>query len=117
MPKWLKYSLWTIAGLVVLSVLLVIGTLVYITYNKDKVLKMVSSELNEKLDGKIIIGDMRPQFFKRFPNVSLELNNVKILNHQFDRRRRTLRGAGGGGGARGAGAGGAGGAGGRRSDV
>src|SRR3569833_886501 len=90
MPKWLKYSLWTIAGLVVLSVLLVIGTLVYITYNKDKVLKMVSSELNEKLDGKIIIGDMRPQFFKRFPNVSLELNNVKILDRQFDRHHHTL---------------------------
>jgi len=90
MPKWLKYSLWTITGLVVLVVLLVVGTLLYVTYNKDKVLKMVSSELNEKLDGKIIIGDMRPQFFKRFPNVSLELKNVKILDKQFDKHHHTL---------------------------
>ncbi|MBS1528590.1 MAG: AsmA family protein, partial [Bacteroidetes bacterium] len=90
MPKWLKYSLNTIAALLALGVLLVTGTLIYITYNKDKVLKLVSAELNEKIDGKIIIGDMRPQFFKRFPNVSLELKDVKILDHKFAEHHHIL---------------------------
>ncbi|MBS1501096.1 MAG: AsmA family protein [Bacteroidetes bacterium] len=90
MPKWLKYSLKAIAALLVLGVLLVIGTLLYVTYNKDKILKLVSAELNQKLDGRIIIGDMRPQFFKRFPNVSLELRNVKILDRKFTEHHHIL---------------------------
>lgn len=90
MPKWLKISLKVLAGLILLVVILVVGTMLYVTYNKDKVLKMVSSELNQSLDGQVTIGDLRPQFFKRFPQFSLELKNVTIRDRKFAEHHHTL---------------------------
>lgn len=90
MPKWLKISLKIIAGTILLVILLVVASLLYVTYNKSRVLKMVSNELNQKLDGQITIGDMKPQFFKNFPEVSLELKNVTIRDRRFDEHKHTL---------------------------
>ena len=78
------------AGLVLLVILFVIGAMLYITYNKGRVLKMVSTELNQRLDGTIIIGDMKPQLFKRFPNISLELKNVTIRDKRFAEHKHIL---------------------------
>lgn len=78
------------AGLVLLAILFVIGGMLYVTYNKGRVLKMVSTELNEKLDGQISIGDIRPQLFKHFPNISLELRNVTIRDKRFTQHKHIL---------------------------
>jgi len=90
MPKWLKIILKVVAGIIILVILLVVGMVLYVTYNKDKVLKMVSSELNQNLDGQVTIGDIRPQFFKSFPQFSLELKNVVIRDRRFAEHHHTL---------------------------
>jgi len=90
MPKWLKISLKIFAGLIILIVLLVLGAMLYVTYNKDRVLKVVSAELNQKMDGQITIGDLKPQFFKHFPQFSLELKNVQIRDRRFAEHHHTL---------------------------
>lgn len=90
MPKWLKTCLKILFGLIALFVFAFIGLLVYVALNKDRVLKVVSSELNQNLDGTITIGDLHQQFFKRFPQVSLELKNVQIRDKQFARHHHTL---------------------------
>ncbi|HTK18039.1 MAG TPA: AsmA family protein [Mucilaginibacter sp.] len=90
MSRWLKNGLKILAGLILLAILFVIGVMLYVTYNKDRVLNMVSSELNQKLDGQVTIGDMKPQLFKRFPNISLELKNVTIRDKRFAEHKHTL---------------------------
>jgi len=90
MPKWLKISLKVFAGLILLVFILIVGVMLYVTYNKDKVLKMVSAELNQNLDGQVTIGDLRPQFFKGFPQFSLELKNVIIRDRKFAEHHHTL---------------------------
>lgn len=90
MPKWLKNSVKIFFGIIALVLLLFIGMLVYVTLNKDRVLKIVSSELNQNLDGKITIGDLHQQLFKRFPQISLELRNVQIRDKQFAQHHHTL---------------------------
>lgn len=90
MAKWLKISLKIVAGTILLVILMVVGSLLYVTYNKSRVLKMVSNELNQRLDGQIIIGEMKPQFFKNFPSVSLELRNVTIRDHHYAEHKHTL---------------------------
>jgi len=79
-----------LAGIILLAILFVVGAMLYVTYNKDRVLKMISTELNQKLDGQITIGDMKPQLFKRFPNISLELKNVTIRDKRFTEHKHTL---------------------------
>jgi len=88
--RWLKIGLKIFAGLVLLVILFVIGAMLYVTYNKGRVLKMVSSELNQNLNGQITIGDMKPQLFKHFPNISLELKNVTIRDNRFPEHKHTL---------------------------
>ena len=83
MPTWVKTSLKIIAAPLLLLVLLVVGATLYITYRKDKFLKMVNTELNKSIDGTIIIGDLHPQFFKRFPNISLGLEKCIVKGQAF----------------------------------
>lgn len=90
MSRWLKIGIKIIAGLILFIILFAVSAVLYVTYNKGKVLKMVSTELNEKLDGQISIGDIRPQLFEHFPNISLELKNVTIRDKRFAEHKHTL---------------------------
>ena len=90
MPRWLKIILKSIAGIILFMVLLIFGLMLYITYNKAKVLGMVNSELNTNMNGKVTIGDMRPRFFKGFPNISLALKNVVVRDNRFNEHHHTL---------------------------
>ncbi|GGH14482.1 AsmA family protein [Mucilaginibacter phyllosphaerae] len=90
MPKWLKISLKIFAGLVLLIVLILVGATLYITFNKAKVLKMVNEQLDKSVDGTLVIGDMKPNFFRGFPDVSLTLQDVIVRDKQYSRHQHTL---------------------------
>jgi hypothetical protein len=90
MPNWLKLTLKIIAGFVVLILLIVVGASLYITFNKAKVLKLVNEQLDKSVDGTLTIGDMKPNFFKGFPDVSLSLKNVLVRDKKFAEHKHTL---------------------------
>ncbi|RFZ95425.1 AsmA family protein [Mucilaginibacter conchicola] len=90
MPKWLKISLKVVGVVILLFVLLIVGATMYISFNKAKVLKMVNEQLDKSVDGTLVIGDMKPNFFKGLPHVSLTLQNVLVRDKQFERHKHTL---------------------------
>ncbi|TWR28055.1 AsmA family protein [Mucilaginibacter achroorhodeus] len=90
MPKWLKISLKIVGGVVLLFVLIIVGATVYISFNKAKVLKMVNEQLSKSVDGTLVIGDMKPNFFRGLPNVSITLQNVLVRDKQFEKHKHTL---------------------------
>lgn len=90
MPKWFNTALKIIAGAIAVIILLLVVATLYITLNKNKVLNLVNTELNKSVDGTITIGDMRPQFFKGFPNISLALKNVLVRDKRFAQHHHTL---------------------------
>ncbi|HTD98434.1 MAG TPA: AsmA-like C-terminal region-containing protein [Mucilaginibacter sp.] len=90
MPRTLKIILKLIAGIAIIVVLVFFGLLWYVNSHKESVLKMVNTELNNKLDGTIVIGDMKPNFFKRLPDISLGLSNVLVRDKRFTQHHRTL---------------------------
>ena len=90
MQRTLKIILKVIAGIALTVVLLFFGALWYVNSNKNAVLKLVNIELNAKLDGTVAIGDMKPNFFQRFPNISLALSNVLIRDKQYASHHHTL---------------------------
>jgi len=57
MPRTLKIILKLIAGIALIVILVFFGLLWYVNSHKEKVLKLVNTELNNKLDGTIVIGD------------------------------------------------------------
>jgi hypothetical protein len=87
---WLKNGLRILAGLILLVILFIISAMLYVTYNRGRVLKIISTELNQRLDGRIAIGDMKPQLFNRFPNISVELKDVTIRDKRFAEHKHTL---------------------------
>jgi hypothetical protein len=90
MPNWLKTVLKIFTSLVVLLLILLIGVLVYINSNKTKVLKLVTQQLNQNLDGTLTIGNMEPTFFKGFPGISLSLHNVLLRDKRWAEHHHTL---------------------------
>jgi hypothetical protein len=90
MPKWFKITLKIIGALTALLLLLLLSITLYITFNKAKVIQLVNTELNKNLDGTVTIGDMHPQFFKGFPNVSLGLKNVLVRDRHYTQHHHTL---------------------------
>jgi hypothetical protein len=90
MPKWFKTSLKILAGFVLLILLIIVGATLYITFNKAKVLKMVNEQLDKSVDGTLVIGDMKPNFFRGFPDISLGLKNVLIRDKNFAQHKHTL---------------------------
>jgi len=90
MSRPIKIAFRIIAATAAFILLLVLGTMLYITFNKTKVLKLVNTQLNKDLDGTVTIGNMRPQFFKGFPDISLALEDVQIRDRRFTQHRHTL---------------------------
>lgn len=90
MPRWLKAVFKILAVLIGIVILIVLSLSLYITFNKKKVLTLVTQELNKNLNGTIIIGDMQPSFFQGFPNVSLTLKNVLVRDKRWNEHHHTL---------------------------
>lgn len=90
MPKWLKIALKIFGGMAALILLVLLGLMLYVNFNKAKVLKLVTTELNNNIDGLITIGDMEPRFFKGFPYVSLALKNVLLRDKHFGEHHHSL---------------------------
>src|SRR3954463_1592261 len=90
MPKWIKIALKVLGSLVGVIIIAFVGISIYIIVNKDKVLKMITAELNKNLNGTLTIGKLDPTFFSGFPGVSVSLKDVVIKDKQWPVHRHTL---------------------------
>lgn len=81
-----KYVKYTLKGLVILLsvfVILYAFVFVYVSANKQKIIKQVTQEIGKKLSGNVTIGDVELSFFSHFPTVSVALHNVLITDTLF----------------------------------
>ena len=78
--KYLKYALKGVV--ILLSVLVILYTFVfiYVSANKQKIIKQVTGEIGKKLSGDVTIGDVDLNFFSHFPTISVALHNVLITD-------------------------------------
>ncbi|MFC0515602.1 AsmA-like C-terminal region-containing protein [Mucilaginibacter angelicae] len=90
MPRWLKITLKIAAALVGLIIILFIALTVYVNNNKQKVLAMITTELNKNLNGTLTIGTIDPTLFKGFPGVSVELKDVVLKDDRWAQHHHTL---------------------------
>jgi len=94
MPRWSKFTLKILAGLVVLMLVIYVAIAVYVNANKKSLLDKLNTQLNKSLNGSVIVGDMEPTFLKGFPGVSLELKNIEIKDSLWSVHKHTLLEAG-----------------------
>jgi len=92
--KWVRIALWSLGVPLALVVISFVSIGLYIQSNKEEVLAQVTQKLNENLDGKLAIGDLKPEFFSGFPRVSLRLMKVSLQDKRFAQHKRQLLKAG-----------------------
>jgi len=69
---------------------LVIAVIVYVSINKQKIIRQVTTEINDQLNGKVAIGDIELSFFRNFPHVSVLLHNVSITDTLYNTHHHTF---------------------------
>ncbi|WP_129714617.1 AsmA-like C-terminal region-containing protein [Pedobacter sp. SYP-B3415] len=90
MARWLKLSLKIIGGVLLLFILLFVAGGIYISSNREKVLKSLVEKVNGSINGKFVAGSIDPSFLKGFPNASLSVRNVLLTDSLFNRHRHEL---------------------------
>lgn len=90
MPKWIKIALKVLASLAGVIIIAFASISMYIIFNKEKVLKMITAELSKNLNGTLTIGKLDPTFFRDFPGVSVSLKDVVIKDKQWAVHHHTL---------------------------
>ncbi|HYD21972.1 MAG TPA: hypothetical protein VEB40_10900 [Flavipsychrobacter sp.] len=90
MPRWLKLFLKISVGVLALVVILWLGIAGYVNLNKKSVLKEITEQLNENIDGKLTIESMEPTLIRGFPGVSIELKNVLLRDNLWSKHRHDL---------------------------
>ncbi len=66
----------------------------YVYFNREKILKNITEELNAKYDATFTVKDLQTTFFSDFPHFSLTLVNTEIRDSRFDNYHLPLLKAG-----------------------
>jgi hypothetical protein len=90
MPKWVKIILKAVGAIIGLVIIAFIAISVYVIFNKQKVLGLITTNLNKNLNGTLTIGALDPTFFKGFPGVSIALKNVVVKDSLWSVHHHTL---------------------------
>ncbi len=64
-------------------VLVYVVLYVYVTSHKQSILKKVSSQISTKLNGEVTIKNAELNFFKHFPNMSVEIDGITIKDTMY----------------------------------
>ncbi|MCW3122139.1 MAG: hypothetical protein JWQ38_1631 [Flavipsychrobacter sp.] len=90
MPRWLKLGLKIFAGVLLLIVLLWLGIALYISKNKASLLKQITAELNEGMNGTLSVESMEPELIRGFPAISVTLKNVLLRDSLYPQHHHDL---------------------------
>jgi uncharacterized protein involved in outer membrane biogenesis len=90
MPRWLKLMLKIAGILVCLLFILWMVVAAYVYSNKESLLKTVTAQLNENLNGRLTIERMEPSLISGFPGISVSLQNVLLRDSLWEKHRHDL---------------------------
>ncbi|XZF14287.1 AsmA family protein [Chitinophagaceae bacterium MMS25-I14] len=90
MPHWLKIILRIAAGFIGLFIILWFILEIYISTHKKQILRTVTEQLSEQVQGTLTIGDMEPTIWRTFPNVAVLLKNVSLRDSLWNRHHHDL---------------------------
>jgi hypothetical protein len=70
--------------------ILVIAVFLYVSFNKQKIIRQVTAEISNHINGRIVIGNIELSFLRNFPHVSVLLQNVSITDSLYDLHHYTF---------------------------
>src|SRR5688572_18684253 len=88
LKKSLRYTLRIAGGILGLFLLLYLAANVVIALKRETLSQMVISQINKQVIGIVTIGDLSPDYFRSFPNLSVCLTDVFITDSLRDIHHR-----------------------------
>lgn len=89
-PRGLRITVIAGGSLLGLMILLWTALAIYIQLNRQTFLRQITERLNNRLNGKLTIRDMKPSLIRSFPQVSLELETVQLQDSLWQQHRHAL---------------------------
>lgn len=80
LPILLKVSI----AIVLLIIISYAGAFFYLKVNKVKIIKQLTENVSNKLNGKLTIGDADVSVFKNFPKISVVLKDVSLTDSMYE---------------------------------
>lgn len=71
-------------------VTLVIAIVLYVTVNKKKIIRQVTTEISNQLNGHVVIGNIELSFLRNFPHISVLLHDVSITDTLYNTHHHTF---------------------------
>ena len=90
MKKILPIVFKILKVLLVLIVLLYAGAYFYVKANKAKIIKQLTEQVSNRLDGKLIIGDADISLFKKFPRIAVVIKDISLTDSMFPLHKHTF---------------------------
>ena len=90
MPRWLKLGLKILTVVLFFIVLSWLGIAWYVNKNKASLLKQITAQLNEGLNGNISVESMEPSLIRGFPAISVTLKNVLLRDSLYPQHHHDL---------------------------
>jgi hypothetical protein len=63
---------------------------IYVSVNKKKIIRQVTSEISDQLNGQVAIGNIELSFIRNFPHISVLLHDVSITDTLFKTHHHTF---------------------------
>lgn len=82
-PRWKKIILYSLSSILVLFIALWAVLYWYVSTHKKELIAKIEKAASEKIDGKLIIKDIQPDFFKSFPMISFRIDSVSLQDSLY----------------------------------
>jgi hypothetical protein len=90
LKKQLTYLFKILKIFLAVILVLVITVVLYVSINKKKIIRQVTTEISDHLNGEVNIGNIDLSFIRNFPHISVLLNNVSITDTMFKTHHHTF---------------------------
>ncbi|HEX6429201.1 MAG TPA: AsmA family protein, partial [Niastella sp.] len=90
MKKHLRYLFKILKIFLAVVLVLVVTVIVYVSINKQKIIRQVTTEISDHLNGRVNIGNIELSFLRNFPHISVLLHNVSITDTMFNTHHHTF---------------------------
>ncbi|MEP6795621.1 MAG: hypothetical protein ABJB16_14930, partial [Saprospiraceae bacterium] len=78
MKKTIRHGLRIAGGLFLFFIIAGVIMYLLVSSNKDFITAMARTQINKQVKGIVTIGDLNLNFFRTFPNLSVQLSDVTL---------------------------------------
>ncbi|OJV52544.1 MAG: hypothetical protein BGO31_07820 [Bacteroidetes bacterium 43-16] len=82
-PRWKKIILYSLSSIIILLIAIWGILYWYVSTHKQELIAKIETAAGEKIEGKVIIKDIQPDFFKDFPLMSFRIDSVSLQDSLY----------------------------------